>query len=209
MQTQIEVNGRMMEDMMSAMVNGDLDLARKILSEALLPRGDDPNYPHTREYYEDFVEVLVECVRTDRDPLYGAILIGGVPFEWETTQEMQFLTWIRQLVKRGRNFEEAFEEARQLILELTDVRHDQVVYDLEEDDHILVRVWQERLTERGIELKKAQQMADDIVRLLQQIYLVEADEAFVEEFFSEYERELRQVLLERLDSQTGSHLVAS
>jgi len=88
---QRDINTRIMEELAAAMVNGNLELARKALSEAFLFRGDDPNYPHDREYYEDFVEVLSECFRCWEDPLYGVVLIDETRYEWETTHELQFL----------------------------------------------------------------------------------------------------------------------
>jgi len=103
-------------------------------------------------------------------------------------------------VHRGQGFEEAFKEAKERLIELSDPRHGRLVYDLDEDDHILVEVWEARLTERGFAPKKAHDMAQDIVRLLRQLYLVEADKEFVDDFFCDYERDQRETVLARLGS---------
>jgi hypothetical protein len=181
-----------------AMTCGDLEQVRRGFSEIFLPKGDDPNDPRGREYYEDRIEVMAELCRAWEDPLYGVVLIENIPYTWETVYEQQFLAWLQQLVHRGHSFEEAFNEAKARTIEFSGSFGTHVIYELDQYDRAPVDVWADRLSNQGIEPTKALKMAEDLVRLLRQLYLVGTDEEFAVELFCAEELELRQTIIESL-----------
>ncbi len=187
------------EDLFNAW--GQPEKIREILRESFLPHAEDPDDPHDQAYYEDLVEVSVEFHRDIRDPLYFAVEIEGERYEAKNEYEFGFLAWIRQLMKRGLNFEQAFVKAREIAREDPDLDH--IDYELQDEDKYDVEEWIERLTEHGIGYEKALPMAEDIVKVLQQQYWVQG-----EEWFEDFEVETSISLLQKIDAVRASQASA-
>jgi hypothetical protein len=182
-------NTRLIDDLATSW--GNPQKAQRALSEIFLPQANDPNNSHDREYYQDLAEITSEHFRDWDDPLYYKIVIAGREYDCSTPEEISFLGWIRQLMKRGLEFEAAFLKAKDIMRQ--DPQLANIVYELDESDRYDLEEWTERLADNGIPQDKIGAMAENIVCTLRQQYL-----AMDQDWFDEDEKQKSKELLERL-----------
>ena len=141
------------------------------------------NDPELRDLYLDCVEVHVETLWA-----VGRTEILGREFFTRWSVEMKFLQWLNLYLSRGMDFEEAWfpavealsttEEGRGIAYEDLDELGEEVWEEYEQslewylDDDIYrprVEAWTEQLVDFGMSQDKAEDMAEELIRLLREI----------------------------------------
>lgn len=184
---------RLIEDLFKARTDGNRETILDCLRRMFMHRGTDPNYPYDAEFYEDFCEVMTEIWMPQDDSTPKTLMIGNKEYEAESVGEINILAWMRQLTKRGLDFEHAFAKAKDRVVE----GREPLVYELKPEDDDMINLWIERLTYQGIPKAKATDMAKDVVRIIRQTDFTSIDEADIE-FRNENDLKKRRVILEKL-----------
>jgi hypothetical protein len=174
------------------------EAARQLWREMLLAQAENPNDPHDLEYYEDLAEVMTVAYRMENGVDFVPIEIGDDEFSVRTPEESVFVAWIRHLMSKGLGFEQAFDKAREITME-EDPNLDHIVYELCDGDKFVVDMWRAQLEDQGMDPLKAQEKAEDIVKILiQQHFAKDAD------WFDEFDKELCDQIHQKLASARAS-----
>lgn len=165
----------------------DESVRRNFFTEIFEKLDGDPDLKSDR------IEVLVKFTEQPDAPDFHCLQLGDYWCEAETSVELEFLVFLNESLKRGTQFEEAWQRAVKILT--TEDRFSRLVYELQPDDDLEIDYWIKRITAQGVDEIRARELGTEIVPILSQIYLT--DDNF-KEFFSEDELEIRKILLEKL-----------